>query len=57
MRLVHQGRQMQMGEVVDNYIDPVNLSQLLQHQLKDAFQVIQDEQKNLRVRYAHNLPI
>ena len=56
MRLVHQGEQMQQGQIIDNYINPKDLSKLLQYQLKDAFQIIRDEQKNLRVRFAHNLP-
>ena len=56
-RLIHQGNQMNQGDVIDNHLDPNQLSTLIQHQIKDAFQIIRDGQTTLRVRYAHNLPI
>jgi CBS domain-containing protein len=56
VRLIHQGELMKEGIAPDNHIDPNKLSKLMQHQIKDAFQIIRDAQSDLRVRYAHNLP-
>ncbi|MGH1543470.1 MAG: DUF294 nucleotidyltransferase-like domain-containing protein, partial [Arenicella sp.] len=56
LRLVHQGQQMDQGLAPDNNINPDQLSGLLQRQLKDAFQIVRDAQKSLRLRYANDLP-
>lgn len=41
LRLVHQLQQIEKGELPDNYIAPVHLSELEQRMLKDAFGVIE----------------
>jgi len=40
-RLVHQLRQIEVGIIPDNYIDPADLSDLERRMLKDAFTVIE----------------
>jgi CBS domain-containing protein len=51
LRLEAQGKQISAGTRVDNYLDPTELSPLVRHQLKDAFNVVRDAQAAMRVRF------
>ncbi|MBT8126205.1 MAG: CBS domain-containing protein [Gammaproteobacteria bacterium] len=51
LRLEAQGKQVSAGTKVDNYLDPTELSPLVRHQLKDAFNVVRDAQAAMRVRF------
>jgi len=51
IRLDAQGRQFRANAIVDNYLDPKELSPLVRHQLKDAFQVVRDAQTAMRIRF------
>lgn len=51
LRLQHQTRQLAAGQVPDNHLNPSELSNFEQAQLKDAFQVVQAMQKALGYRY------
>ena len=51
IRLSAQGRQYREGLTVDNYLDPKELSPLVRHQLKDAFNVVRDAQAAMRSRF------
>jgi len=51
IRLEAQGKQYSTGLKVDNYLDPKELSPLLRHQLRDAFNVVREAQAAMRVRF------
>jgi len=51
IRLSAQGRQYREGMTVNNYLDPKELSPLVRHQLKDAFNVVRDAQAAMRTRF------
>lgn len=51
IRLSAQGRQYREGITVDNYLDPKELSPLVRHQLKDAFNVVREAQAAMRTRF------
>jgi len=51
IRLDAQGKQYRAGVTVDNYLDPKELSPLLRHQLKDAFNVVREAQTAMRMRF------
>jgi len=52
MRIEHQVRQIQAGEVADNLIAPSDLSPLERDYLKDAFSVVRDALDSLRRNHA-----
>jgi CBS domain-containing protein len=51
IRLEAQGKQYRAGLEVDNYLDPTELSPLLRHQLKDAFNVVREAQAAMKARF------
>lgn len=51
IRLEAQGKQYRANHTVDNYLDPKELSSLVRHQLKDAFNVVRDAQAAMRARF------
>jgi CBS domain-containing protein len=51
IRLEAQGKQYSAGLEADNYLDPKDLSPLLRHQLKDAFNVVRDAQTAMKARF------
>lgn len=51
IRLEAQGKQYSAGLKADNYLDPKELSPLLRHQLKDAFNVVREAQTAMKVRF------
>lgn len=51
IRLDAQGKQFRENITVDNYLDPKELSPLLRHQLKDAFNVVREAQTAMRMRF------
>lgn len=55
VRYKHQLRCWQKGKRVDNYVIPSDLSSLQRAQLKDAFQVINEAQAGLKMKFARGL--
>jgi len=51
IRLEAQGKQYSAGLEADNYLDPKELSPLLRHQLKDAFNVVREAQAAMKARF------
>ncbi len=51
LRIQHQAQQMARGEAPDNFLDPAEISNFEQTQLRDAFQVVQTLQTVLSNRY------
>jgi len=51
IRLDAQGKQYRANIQVDNYLDPKELSTLVRHQLKDAFNVVREAQAAMRARF------
>lgn len=51
IRLDAQGKQYRENVEINNYLDPKNLSPLVRHQLKDAFNVVRDAQSAMRTRF------
>lgn len=51
IRLKAQGKQYRANVTVDNYLDPKELSPLVRHQLKDAFNVVREAQTAMRTRF------
>lgn len=54
VRIRHQAREIQQGEVPDNNVKPENLSDFERKALKDAFQILSYAQRYLRYRYGAN---
>jgi CBS domain-containing protein len=50
-RLIHQGEQLKRSQEPDNHLNPNNFSQLSTRQLKDAFKVVRDAQRGLKLKY------
>ncbi len=50
-RLLHQGAKLARGERPDNYLIPDEMSGLVRHQLKDAFEVVNRAQSALRLKF------
>lgn len=50
IRLEAQGKQYRAGDKVDNHLDPKELSPLVRHQLKDAFNMVRDAQHAMKVK-------
>lgn len=53
LRLENQSHQIQTAEAVSNSLDPKSLSPLVRHQLKDAFAVVAESQRSLKMRFGH----
>lgn len=53
LRLENQSQQVSAGEEVSNNLDPKDLSPLVRHQLKDAFAVVAESQRLLKMRFGH----
>ena len=51
LRLETHGKQYSAGEKVENYLDPKELSPLVRHQLKDAFNVVREAQTAMKARF------
>jgi len=52
IRLAAQAREYRAEEEVDNYLDPKELSPLVRHQLKDAFNLVRDAQNAMKMRFS-----
>lgn len=50
-RLIHQGEQLKRSQEPDNHLNPNDFSQLSTRQLKDAFKVVRDAQRGLKLKY------
>ena len=55
LRLSNQSQQIQNGEEVNNHLAPDSLSPLVRHQLKDAFAVVAESQRALKMRFGHGV--
>lgn len=53
LRLENQSTAMQEEREPSNNLDPDDLSPLVRHQLKDAFSVVAESQKHLKMRFGH----
>jgi CBS domain-containing protein len=53
LRLANQSREIHEGMDVSNNLDPKTLSPLVRHQLKDAFAVVAESQRLLKMRFRH----
>ena len=51
IRLDAQGKQYRANVEVNNYLDPKELSPLVRHQIKEAFNVVREAQSAMRVRF------
>lgn len=51
IRLEGQGKQYRANVEVNNYLDPKELSPLVRHQIKEAFNVVREAQSAMRVRF------
>ena len=54
-RLIHQGKQLKRSQKPDNHLNPNDFSQLSTRQLKDAFKVVRDAQRGLKLKYQSGL--
>ncbi|MBL4671873.1 MAG: cyclic nucleotide-binding/CBS domain-containing protein [Arenicella sp.] len=54
-RLIHQGEQLKRSQEPDNHLNPNDFSQLATRQLKDAFKVVRDAQRGLKLKYQSGL--
>lgn len=55
IRLAAQGREYRSRITVDNYLDPTELSPLVRHQLKDAFNLVREAQNAMKMRFSGGL--
>lgn len=55
IRLENQQKQAAAGQKVSNNLDPKSLSPLVQHQLKDAFAVVQESQQAAKLRFGRGV--
>jgi CBS domain-containing protein len=51
IRLEAQGKQYRAGQKTDNYLDPRELSPLMRHQIKDAFNIVREAQNAMKMRF------
>lgn len=51
LRLENQGRLLERGEAADNYLQPEDVSDLVRHQLRDAFNVVVQAQSALKMKF------
>ncbi len=57
VRIRHQAKQIESGEVVDNNVHPAHLTSFDRRNLKEAFQVVSSAQSFLKYRYNSNIPM
>lgn len=57
VRIRHQAKQIEAGEVVDNNVRPRHLTSFDRRNLKEAFQVVSSAQNFLKYRYNSNIPM
>jgi len=55
LRLRNQGQQLKAGLVANNYLKPGDMSRLMRHQLKDAFEAIHSAQKGLQMKFTRGV--
>lgn len=55
LRLKNQGQQYQANKPTTNYLKPKAVSRLLQHQLKEAFEVVHGAQKGLQSKFTRGM--
>ncbi|PKF54340.1 cyclic nucleotide-binding protein [Alteromonadales bacterium alter-6D02] len=55
MRLKNQGKQAARGKKPSNYLKPGDISRLLRHQLKDAFEAVHSAQNGLQLKFTRGL--
>lgn len=53
LRLENQSHAIESGAEVNNSLNPDDLSPLVRHQLKDAFSVVAESQRLLKMRFGH----
>ena len=51
LRVRHQGAQLAKGEEPDNYLQPDHLSDLVRHQLRDAFELVNNAQAAVKMKF------
>jgi len=55
LRLKNQGQQLKQGAGATNYLKPNELSRLVRHQLKDAFEAVHSAQKGLQLKFTRGV--
>lgn len=55
MRLKNQGEQLKAGKTPNNYLQPKEMSRLMRHQLKDAFEAVHAGQKGLQLKFTRGV--
>lgn len=55
MRLKNQGAQVKAGKAATNYLKPSDISGLLRHQLKDAFEAVNSAQDGLKMKFTRGM--
>ena len=55
MRLKNQGEQLSAGKQANNYLKPSDISSLLRHQLRDAFEAVHGAQNGIQHKFARGL--
>jgi len=55
LRSSNQSQQIQLGEEVNNHLAPDSLGPLVRNQLKDAFAVVAESQRALKMRFGHGV--
>lgn len=55
LRLKNQGAQVKAGKVANNYLRPHDISGLLRHHLKDAFEAVNSAQNGLKLKFTRGL--
>lgn len=55
MRLKNQGTQQKSGKTPNNYLKPSDISRLMRHQLKDAFEALHSAQKGLQLKFTRGM--
>lgn len=55
IRLESQANQYRQDVVIDNHLDPIALSPLVRHQLKEAFHLVRQAQAAMRLRFGGGL--
>ena len=55
LRLKNQGAQVGSGKTANNYLKPRDISSLLRHQLKDAFEAVNSAQNGLKMKFTRGM--
>jgi len=55
LRLKNQGAQVESGKTANNYLQPGDISSLLRHQLKDAFEAVNSAQNGLKMKFTRGM--